>query len=509
MISARIVSLIFGLAILLLGMKLLDKFFNRKAAIIFGILYSVIPWAVFTSVILDNDGTVICLAFIAMMYFTLKLIEKEFRDNKYFIIVGILSGFLVYLKPLPWIFVPVCNVLVFGYFMLYIKRMNFKKFLYNMIFFAIGVIIGIAILALILYIALGWWGVYGVVIEPIMLIGVDPHGISGAGFQLPFLLEIATSFIFISPIVLLFLLNIFSKKKDIKDKYIIFMVLFHILEIFGMLYMYNEASLSRYASFLMLLALLSISIPLSKIFETRKILFAAISGLALSIVYFLVDLLPHRILDFYPKSAWISNVLKFKWDFLVPINGASGPMGFYVPFFNIAIPFIICGLLSVIMIVLMFRSYKNKRRDTRKKNQKNFDGTISSVALAILVISLSYAFYFSIQYSYSPTSPSINNINVKIRTECASDYYYVFRNSAGISVQNNQSHFIRVKGINFESENDAAAVQSIVDSKEHVCVIDFPQISKSSILWDSLTTKCVLHKEYYDHGLPLGYWFDC
>jgi len=538
-IAIRIVSLLFGLGTLLIGMRLLESFFNKTAAVIFGVLYAIMPWAVFTSVLLDNDGTIISFIFLILMYYTLKFIDKSHREKshdeitrlskRYMILIGAISGFLISLKLLPWIFIIAFNAMFIAY-IVFIDKYDkstieknkrhkhkfyddFKIFFRLLLFLLLGILAGVTIIAAIHYVALGGWGVYQVPYHYLKLIN-NANNVESAsqlagnpvkigGFGPSFFFGILICVIFISPIILLLLLNVSVKidskiKRDygLKYRYIVLITLFHIIEILGMLYMYNAASLTRYAAFLMIPVFILNAIILSKFIDEKKIIQITLIGLLLSIAYFLVDLLPHRILNFYPKSAWIENVVQFKWNFLVPINGASGPIGLYVSFYNIVFPFIICGIISIFMFFLIHsKNYSNK--------------IFSRSAVIFLVIVISYALYVSIQFAYTPTSPSINNMNVNIRTECATESYYTFRNSPGIAVQTNQSHNTKVKNINFEDENDPSAIAKIIAAKEHVCISDFPQIDKGSLLWKELTSKCVLHKSYYDKGYLIGYWFDC
>lgn len=521
-IGVRLISLIFGFCILLLGMKLLYSFFNRRAAIIFGILFSLIPWPVFTSILLDNDGTVICFSFLLLLYFTIKLLHNSnsvnIHNKKYFFIIGVISGFLIFLKFLPWIFILIFNTLFLAYFAFFhnksveANKSNKKSNPENKNFFfrKQGKLLGLFFLGVLcclifffmLYLLLfGFQATTEVVRHYFKLINTHPTGFSGEGFGLSFFIIIALCSLIISPIVLLFILIIIPLSKNLKERYLFFIIIFHVMEILGTLYLYNAASLNRYASFLIIPLLLVISIFLSRIFDKRKIFLMILFGFLVSIIYFLVDLLPHRILDFYPKINPLLNIIHGKWNFLVPINGANGPIGIYISFINIIIPYTVCTLL---IILIIFRYLKLKYIKHKYDSITKYSQTI----LVIVIISLSFCYYVSLQFSFSITSPSINKINKELRTECASNDYYIFRNSAGFAVQNNQSQ-LKVKNINFGVEYDEAYIKNITESGENVCINDFPQINKNSTFWKELTSKCKLQKEYYEKKFLLGYWFKC
>ena len=561
-VSLRIVSLLFGLGILLLGMKTLDEFFSRKAAIIFGIIYSVVPWAVFTSILLDNDGTITSFMFMVLIYVTLKffhedtlhenklykdkfhkdkLHEDKFKSkrlakSKYLIIIGVVSGAMILLKYAIFLSIIAFYILMLGYYLLYTKRMAFKKALYNIYVYCLSAVISTIALLLLYALFLGSTAVSYLVKH---YADIPHNNFAFGGFSLTFILQVVLLLMMISPIVIVFLMKLIDTvrgvaKKDItehgdtkiKSEYLVFISLCYILQLTALLYAYNSASMNRYASFLIIPIILLSSIFLSKFFDNKKIWLMTICAIFLSAIYFLIDLFPQRILDFYPKTEWIKSVLGLKWNFLVPINGASGPLGIYISFLNIVWPFAICVMLALWALwIILFsnkssQKFKSSKSESSKKKskkpleklEKNLSMNLGRILMLLSIVALSYCVYVSLQFSYSITSPSISSINYQLRTECApkgySDGYYVFRNSAGFFAQN-QQNFSTVKILSHDMENNATVADIVVNSKENVCVIDFPQISKSSILWTTLEKNCLLEKTYSSNGYVIGYWFKC
>jgi len=106
-------------------------------------------------------------------------------------------------------------------------------------------------------------------------------------------------------------------------------------------------------------------------FDNKKIWLMTICAIFLSAIYFLIDLFPQRILDFYPKTEWIKSVLGLKWNFLVPINGASGPLGIYISFLNIVWPFAICVMLALWALWIILFSNKSSQKFKSSKSESS------------------------------------------------------------------------------------------------------------------------------------------
>ena len=532
-ISLRLVSMLFGLGILLLGMKTLDSFFNRRAAMIFGIIYSLVPWAVFTSVLLDNDGTITTFMFMVLIYFTLKFFHKDnlIKDgpvgktgNRHLIIIGIVSGAMILLKYALFSSIIVFYILMLAYYLWYVKRMAFRKAAYKIYVYCVSTVISTIVLLSLYALLLGPTAVSFLVKH---YADIPHNNFTFGGISFTFILEVILLLMMISPIVIVFFLklldsakgivrregiaghegiirrnNTYIKDNYIKDNYIVLISIFYILELSALLYAYNFASMNRYAAFLIVPITLLSAIYLSRFLDNKRIWVMAVCSFLLSGVYFLIDLLPHRILDFYPKAAWISSVLHLRWNFFVPINGASGPIGFYISFLSIALSFGICLILAVWAIVLL------NSRLSGKKKEKN----LSRVMFILSIVALSYCVYVSLQFSYSITSPSISSINRELRHECAPQgylqEYYVFKNNAGFAVQNMQN-LTRVKIITYDLADNSTFADQVVTSGENVCIVDFPQLGKSSIFWKDLNDKCMLEKTYSSRGYDIGYWFKC
>jgi len=64
---------------------------------------------------------------------------------------------------------------------------------------------------------------------------------------------------------------------------------------------------------------------------------------------------PHRVIPLIPKTGFIEAFRSGQWDFLLPMTGGSGPLGFYLPFDAIAFLWIVAAL-SLLALVLYRRS---------------------------------------------------------------------------------------------------------------------------------------------------------
>lgn len=118
---------------------------------------------------------------------------------------------------------------------------------------------------------------------------------------------------------------------------------------------FSSGALDRYLQLLVLPIVLFSAAALVAVFgdeiekpsETTKVFL--LGGFALALLLALVQFLPHFIPPLHPKSEWITRALSFRWDFVFPFHGGSGPLGFYVSFLYMALSWITCLLALVVM----------------------------------------------------------------------------------------------------------------------------------------------------------------
>jgi hypothetical protein len=158
------------------------------------------------------------------------------------------------------------------------------------------------------------------------------------------------------------------------------------------LFDFSQGALDKYLMFLIVpLAVLAAG-PMSAIGEriaengkARAALLIA-AALAVAVLIFKLNWLPHDVVALYPKSEWFAHVAHLRWNILTPMNGGSGPMGFYVSFLFIAVSF-----LATIVAAIVARFMKR--------------GAAFALAL-ILFLGIGYNLLFAEEYMFGQVNGS-------------------------------------------------------------------------------------------------------
>lgn len=95
--ALKLLSISISSAAMIMFFLLLQKFFSRKTAIIFGLLYAVsAPYPLLISIVLWGNHNESILLSALLFYFIFHYIQKEKEDWRYIILSGFVSGFGIY-----------------------------------------------------------------------------------------------------------------------------------------------------------------------------------------------------------------------------------------------------------------------------------------------------------------------------------------------------------------------------------------------------------------------------
>ena len=115
-------------------------------------------------------------------------------------------------------------------------------------------------------------------------------------------------------------------------------------------------------------------------YNSQKNILMFIYGGIIACLLALLSFVPQYVPSLYPKSAWVSRALSFRWNFLYPFSGGSGPLGFYVSFLFLAMAWIVC------IVLIAFAYFKPQWR--------------RNILLILIPIGLMYNMTFAEEYLF-------------------------------------------------------------------------------------------------------------
>ena len=146
--------------------------------------------------------------------------------------------------------------------------------------------------------------------------------------------KLLKSAVLVGPLLLLGALSSLADREAIRRYrfwwlYLIFSTLFY-----AVIFDFTTFTIERYFMFIIVPLALIAAEPIVVMVETvrndprRKIILIQTCAIAVFVMAALF--ISHDILPLYPKDVFAHRALSLRWNFLVPITGGSGPIGFYI-----------------------------------------------------------------------------------------------------------------------------------------------------------------------------------
>ncbi len=218
-----------------------------------------------------------------------------------------------------------------------------------------------------------------------------------------------------------------------------------------------------YLQFLIIpLALISGAV-FSKFFDHKSKIKDYIWPVIISVVIFLVQFVNHYTPPLYPKTEWISRILSFKWNFLFPFMGGSGPLPFYVSFAFIGLIWVAC----IVCVVLAVKKVI----------------TLRKFFIAILVLGLFYNAVFMEEYSFGKINGSakvlVRGAVVFIKNNSEIKKVTVYNENGGWEIFSMGKYR---KRLYIDPRFDVSEkIASLNKYKEHYLVVNIPKIDSNTI----------------------------
>ena len=514
--SIRLTFIIAGLSTILITAKLAKEQFSEKTAIISAFLLTIQPLHTLASLQAAYEGSFLTLFFITSIYFLFKFCQEPTSNKKYIYLTGIALGFALLSKTSAILIIPPI-ILIYSFLMTKKLRFAMKTMLTTIIICAVIFAIGFAIPSILLQ--------SPALINSITQLLSQTDTIKTS--MLSLLFQYSYAIIWFGPLLpLLTIYAVIYKKIDkLNLVSLLYIILFYLLIIRE-----NSPPIERYWMILLPQAsIISANALIGFISDQKNRKIIMLSFATTLIALFVINLQKSKILSFYPKIQYLEHAINLDWNFLVPITGSSGPLGFYINFITIGAIFGAVGIIIIANIV--------------QARIKKFSYTTFMLSTIIIGASFAYNAFFLQEYLFSSTNPNIISATKQtiefINTNNLKTPIYYYRNYALFHHFDNKyksnrtnilpafdyfnmtnynkknlkklretaiSQPIYAELIQLQFPNDIDELANI--TKGTIAIIDFPHTAETEQL-AKITKNCKKIKEIQDKNTSLAKIFDC
>lgn len=451
----RFIPFIFGIFNLFLLYYLLEFLFNKKTAQIGITIFTFSFYSLLASLMVDVDGAVMPFFFLLLCIGYYKWKDKNFtlKEENYkwigLVLVGAILGFLIKVSFILPIFAVFLDFLI--------EKKIFsdrKKVLKYTGFGLLGLLCLILILILSKFIfpffnlsyAFGYWEHFIV--------------LDRGWFQT--IIQCIKAVLYTSPLLVLtpfFMSKVAFHKTRVFSIFLVLAFIFYII-----LFDFSIGALDRYLQLLVIPLVIFVSSLLFNLdFKEKRAKEFLFLGIVLSLIFVLLQSLPHFVPPLHPKAEWISRILSLRWNFVYPFSGGSGPLGFYVSFLFMALSWLVS------FIAVSFAILKSKYRNL--------------VIIFILPISIVYNLSFIEEYLfgfYNGYAPKLVFDAVDyMKTHSEVKMVTVYNDNGGNEVQAIGKYR---KRLYIDPKFDVVEkVANLNKYKEHYFVLDVPRIDPTTI----------------------------
>ncbi|MEK7642713.1 MAG: glycosyltransferase family 39 protein [Patescibacteria group bacterium] len=454
----RLIPAVFGLANLFLIFYLAKTIFNSRTALWTAFLFTISFYSLLASLMVDVDGAVMPFFLLIMMisYYKLRARSFELRGGniKWLVclILGAIGGFLTKMSGvLPLMALLLDFALLKGLFQ--DKKRIFK-------FFGLGLGLGVGVVLILLL---------AKIVFPFFPIEKSlvywKHFANSSSFLdrgwLQTFIQFAKTVMYTSPLLIL---PVFLVDREIFQKTRVFFF-FIFIGIFFYLFAFDFSigALDRYFQFLVIPLCVIIGAIFSQNFSSNNSPTLASLGPSLTlregtalgviaVLVFFLQFFNHFVPPLYPKTEWLERVLSFKWNFLFPFTGGSGPTGFYISFAFMA-------LIWIISLVF-----------ARKR-----------MILAILILGLLYNVVFIEEYLFGEINGSARSLFKEAKEVIIKDpkikEVLVYNDIGGFEIQQIGKYKRRIYAT---PQFQDTYKKVFADFDGHILFIDIPRIDSNS-----------------------------
>lgn len=455
----RYIPFFFAVINLFLVFYLAQKLFDNKTALWSAFLFAFSFYSVLASLTVDVDGAVIPFFFLLSLIGYINIRENNFQNLKSnwkwltLLVVGLLGGFLIKV-----VFVLQIAAIALDFA---IEKNVFadRKKILKYIGYGFGLIIVLVLILLsIKFIfpffdlskAVRYWKHFAV---------WDGRGWFQTGIQF------VKAILYTSPLLILPALLI-NKEIWKKTRFFFFFICFALF-FYLVAFDFSLGALDRYFGLLaMPLSIISGAV-LARYFSSIKDVKEKVSKLEIiffiivSLIITVIQFFNHYVPPHHPKSDWINRALSFKWNFLFPFSGGSGPTGFYVSF-------VFMALIWIVTIVLVVSAFRKKE-------------LVTKVLFGIFILGLFYNAVFVEEYLFGKINGSpyrlFQNAKQEIINNSDIKHVIVYNDIGGWEIQRTGKYFRRMYA-NPQFEEEYKGILNNFNG--HILFINIPRIYEDS-----------------------------
>lgn len=276
-------------------------------------------------------------------------------------------------------------------------------------------------------------------------------------------IQFAKSLLYTSPFLLFIgLSSLYPYRKDFS--------LFHIFIGIGLVFYllafdFSIGALDRYFAFLVVPLCIIAGVIASETIKNLGLLKKPylLVGTIVLFVISLVQKLPQAVPPLHPKAEWIDRIVSFKWNFLYPFSGGSGPSGFYISFMFLGL----CWVLGTILFIWYMRSRGELK---------------ATVFALLLLLGITYNGVFVEEYLLGTNNGSSPRLTLNavefIKNNPEIEKVIVYNDMGGYSVKQTGKYFRRMYAVPaFEEEYK----ETLGKYSGHLLYVDVPKIYPNSV----------------------------
>lgn len=487
--NLRVVPLIFSILnlwlVYLLALRLSG---GRKTAYLAVGFFIISVYGLIANLQIDIDGAILPFFVLSSYYFYLKVTVDKDKRFIWLFLAAIVGGFLAKISFLLFFVALVVHHLLILY-----RSKRFKVEIKKLAFSFISLIL----LALAVYVFYNFEN--SRILEYAAGFKVFNFG-SRSYFDL--FLRLFKFFIWLSPfLVLPVMAGLFKREIFVRHRvwfiYAIFNLVFYLV-----IFDFTRLPIERYFMFIIAPAVLISADILSSFISrintfdrlsinpeqsrriNKKYLFLSLGGFLLLLI--ITALASYEILPLNPKVAYLDSLKSLNFNFLIPLTGGSGPIGFYV-----SAQFILWAWL-VSFVALLASFFAKKYREI--------------FIMIFIIFGVGYNILLSSEHLFGNLYGSVDGITKK-----SVDYVINNKEIEGVITYYDAGvYYLKLKN-KYDSRFYTAPTRDytikLTEYRGHYLIVDFPAVDKKSEYW-RLISRCNLDKKFTDKYVE-SYVFDC